>query len=100
MKNEFNPKEWLTNPVKDSEAIVSNKTAIPTITSNKNNIEDYIALIEQFGIDITNNYTNWLNIGFAIADEYGDTGREYFCRISKNHPNFNQIECNEQYTNA
>ncbi len=98
MKNEFNPKEWLTNPVKDSEAIVSNKTAIPTITSNKNNIEDYIALIEQFGIDITNNYTNWLNIGFAIADEYGDTGREYFCRISKNHPNFNQIECNEQYT--
>tara|TARA_R110001592_G_scaffold103051_3_gene290400 strand:- start:2886 stop:4655 length:1770 start_codon:yes stop_codon:yes gene_type:complete len=102
MSKEFNPKEWLINPVKDSKAIISIKTeiqnAIPTMASNKNSIENYIIAIEQSGIDITNNYTDWRNIGFAIADEYGESGRDYFCRISKNHPSFDEKECNEQYT--
>lgn len=102
MNKEFNPKEWLINPVKDSEAIIGNKTAIPhtipTMESNKNSIENYLMAIEQSGADITKNYTDWRNIGFAIADEYGESGRDYFCRISKNHPSFDEKECHEQYT--
>ncbi|WP_435415105.1 DUF3987 domain-containing protein [Polaribacter aestuariivivens] len=102
MKKEFNPKEWLTNPVSNNAEKVSNNTATHNktliISDTNNSIENYIALIEQSGIDITNNYTNWLNIGFAIADKYGESGRNYFCRISKNHPNFNPTECNKQFT--
>ena len=90
MKKEFNPKEWLTNPVSNNAEKVSNNTATHNktliISDTNNSIENYIALIEQSGIDITNNYTNWLNIGFAIADKYGESGRNYFCRISKINP--------------
>lgn len=79
--------------------IVSSNPHIP-INSDGSEIEKYILEIEAKGIDITSGYANWRNIGFAIADEYGENGREYFHRISKQHSEYDAKECDKQFTSC
>ena len=106
MNKQFKPKEWLKVSTKVNDTITSNKNAIPIAmpiainnsSIHQDKIEQYITAIEQSALDITSNYTNWRDIGFAIADEYGESGREYFHRVSKFHANYCNKECNEQYT--
>jgi len=67
---------------------------------NSDHIEAYIQEIEQMATDITGNYETWLNLGFALFEEYGEVGRDYFHRISRFHPNHNYQECDKQFTNC
>jgi hypothetical protein len=102
MNKKFQPKEWLNKTDKNVEPIKSNtaaiQKAIPSIAGNQESIKDYISMIEQSGIDITKNYADWRNIGFAIAEEYGESGRDYFHRISKFHSSYDSKDCDEQYS--
>src|SRR5690606_2645670 len=50
--------------------------------------------------DITGNYETWRNIGFALSEEYGEAGREYYHRISRFYINYNYQECDKQFTNC
>lgn len=74
MNIKFQPKDWLNKTDKIVEPIKNNtaaiQKAIPSIVGNQESIENYITLIEQSGTDITKNYADWRNIGFAIAEEY------------------------------
>lgn len=66
----------------------------------KENKEKVLKIIEQIEIeqtDIANGYENWLNIGFALHDEFGADGRELFHRISQINENYNFNECEKQY---
>jgi len=96
MSKTFKPKEWLVLPekVEQPKKVVSTKKLI---TINDNSIESYITAIEQAGIDITGNYATWRDLGFALAEEYGETGRDYFHRISKNYAGYDTKECDEQF---
>lgn len=80
------PKE-LTPPIKRSDQVT-------------NDIEAYISEIEQTATDITGNYETWRNLGFAISEEYGETGREYYHRISRFYIKYNYQECDRQYTSC
>ena len=53
--------------------------------------------IENAKIDITSSYDSWLRILFAIADQFGEKGRDYAHRISQFHPEYNYDTCNKQY---
>ena len=77
----------LTQPIKQSNQVT-------------NNIEDYISEIEKTATDITGNYETWRNLGFAISEEYGETGREYYHRISRFYANYKYQECDNQFTNC
>jgi hypothetical protein len=68
--------------------------------NSQSNIEDYILEIEQTTTDITGDYETWRNLGFAISEEYGETGRDYFHRISRFHPKYNYQECNKQFSSC
>lgn len=63
----------------------------------KNEIEYLIQQIEYRKADITGGYENWLSIGFALADGFGPSGRDYFHRISQFSEDYNFENCNEQY---
>lgn len=90
----FNPKEWLEVP---EEQPTSNNATTNVVAVADNDIETYISTIEQSGIDITGNYATWRDLGFALAEEYGETGRDYFHRISKNYVGYDSKECDEQF---
>ena len=92
----FNPKEWLEVPETQPQ-LTSNNATTNVVAVAENEIETYISAIEQSGIDITGNYATWRDLGFALAEEYGETGRDYFHRISKNYVGYDSKECDEQF---
>ena len=92
----FNPKEWLEVPEEQPQP-TSNNATINVVAVADNDIETYISAIEQSGIDITGNYATWRDLGFALAEEYGETGRDYFHRISKNYVGYDLKECDQQF---
>ena len=91
----FNPKDWLAVP-EQKEVPKKPINNYPT-TIVANDIETYINALEQSGIDITDTYEKWRDIGFAISEEYGEAGRDYYHRISRNYSGYDHKECDEQY---
>jgi len=67
---------------------------------NRTKVEELISKIQASRIDITNGYDNWLKIGFALAEEFGESGRIYFHQVSQWHPEYNNRECDEQFKNC
>ncbi|MBP0902208.1 DUF3987 domain-containing protein [Mariniflexile gromovii] len=97
MSKTFNPKDWLDVPQEQQKPAVSNKATTKFVAVANNDIESYMVAIEQSGMDITGNYGTWRDLGFALAEEYGELGREYFHRISKNYAGYDTKECDEQF---
>lgn len=91
----FNPKDWLAVPEQKEvpkKPINNNPTTVVA-----NDIESYVSALEQSGIDITDTYEKWRDIGFAVSEEYGEAGRDYYHRISRNYSGYDHKECDEQY---
>lgn len=90
IKKQFKPQDWLTDTEPKKE------TQLPK-SENPSELETYIAQLETKGIDITSNYAQWRDIGFALASELGESGRDYFHRISALYPAYKHQEAEDQY---
>lgn len=60
-------------------------------------IEKLCSVIEENKIDITGNYDFYRNIGFAIADGLGESGRKYYHRICTFYPGYTVVETDKQF---
>jgi len=96
MSKIFNPKDWL-EVSKEEPQPKSNTATTNVVAVADNDIESYISAIEQSSTDITGSYATWRDLGFALAEEYGETGRDYFHRISKNYAGYDVKECDAQF---
>ena len=96
-KKTFNPLEWMENPAQQS---INTEQAQPLSNSNESEVETIIQQIEANQIDIATAYSDWRNIGFAFADEFGESGRDYFHRISRFYPDYSASECDRQFDNC
>ena len=90
-KKQFNPEYWL-HKSKQPELQ-------PTTQSQEgtDDIEIIARRIEDARIDITDTYENWLTLGFALSDHFGESGRTIFHSLSRFHPQYNQSEADKQY---
>ena len=61
-------------------------------------IEDILKQVEERKIDLTSTYEDWRNLGFALAEGFGEAGREYFHRLSSFYPDYDPKECNDQFS--
>lgn len=86
-KKKFNPKEWETAAPPQS----------PNSLNPDNDIETITKRIESIAVDIAPNYADWRDLGFALADALGENGRNYYHRLSRFYPNYNQLETDKQY---
>jgi hypothetical protein len=91
-KKKFNPKDWETATPQSSNASNSSISL-----SSDNDIEIITKRIEASNIDIAPNYADWRDLGFALADALGESGRNYYHRLSRFYPNYNQTETDKQY---
>lgn len=58
-------------------------------TTESEKVEAIIQQIESGRIDITPGYKEgWFAIGCALANEFGELGRDYFHRVSQYHPEY------------
>ncbi|PXV62071.1 VirE-like protein [Dysgonomonas alginatilytica] len=65
-----------------------------------NDIEKLISEIQSRCIDITGSYQQWLEIGAAIASEFGESGRSYFHAVSQYSTKYNQKATDRKYTDV
>ena len=64
---------------------------------DKDNLPKLIQLIKDRGVDITGEYTNWYEVGSAIANTYGEGGRAYFHAVSANYHKYSPRETDKKY---
>lgn len=77
----FNMKNWTPLPVEQQVRIVVDR-------------------IVRSGIDLTQEYDNWVNIAFALANALGRSGEADFHRLSALHPRYKQAEAQKLYERA
>ena len=64
----------------------------------KTDFEQIISDIRTRSIDLTYHYADWRNIGFAISDKFGESGRDYFHDISSISSKYDSKALDRQYT--
>ena len=97
-KKEFNPQEWLQDNNTENTALIFESTETQSNKTNQQSeVEEIISRIEAKQLDIANAYSDWRDIGFAFATEFGEAGREYFHRISRFYSDYSASECDKQF---
>ena len=93
-KKKFIIEEWLQQPNLQQKTVTA--PSVPQ-GSTIEDIETVTTRIEATGTDITAGYENWRDLGFALSEELGESGRDYFHRISRFNPEYRQAETDSQY---
>lgn len=55
-------------------------------------------LVVRRGIDLTDGYSNWIDIGMALAN-LGEAGREFFHAVSSVYPGYDRAKADTKFTN-
>ncbi len=71
---------------------------VKTYAYRDKDIQYILDQISNHGIDITADYADWVKIGFALASEYGEQGREMFHTISQNYDRYNRAKTDKKYS--
>ena len=108
MKKQFKPQDWLhiDNSTETTSRVLNNINDNNPIMdldnshSGDSDIEQITQRIESSQTDLTTNYSDWRDIGFALADELAESGRDYFHRISRFNSDYDSTECNKQFDNC
>jgi predicted P-loop ATPase len=80
--------ETLTNPIlKDDHDYFYNSS----------NFDFFVSEIEKQKMVLVNNYEEWRNLAFAISNEFGLKGFDYFDRISSLCPKYEKHKIKDQY---
>ncbi|MDB4583446.1 PriCT-2 domain-containing protein [Draconibacterium sp.] len=94
-RKRFNPEQWLDKPKKEKPKY---QVQAPVYTNSiQQDVEIVVQRIEACRIDLTCAQEDWVKMGFAFASEFGETGRNYFHRISRFYPGYNFSECDRQF---
>ena len=108
-KKKFNISNWLPNDIPDSKPFSPSgemsegqrgQSLPPSSELSEvqiGQIEKIITRIESTHTDITSNYSDWRDIGFAFSDAFGEMGRPYFHRISRFYSGYSQSDCDKQF---
>lgn len=77
------------------ETLIKN---IPVYIHNNDDFENVLKQIVGRNIDITGgNYDDWRKIGFGIAEQFGEGGRDYFHAISQPYEKYKYKQTDDQY---
>ena len=96
-KKKFIVEELLEQPSSTQQEIHSTTSVHTPQTSVGEDIETITQRIEASCIDITSGYDNWRDLGFALSEELGEAGRDYFHRISHFNSDYDHAEADKQY---
>ena len=96
-KKTFDPAKWQSTEPK--EKITSPAESLPIgEVGGASDIETITQRIEAASVDIAPNYADWRDLGFALADALGESGRNYYHRLSRFYPSYSQSETDKQYS--
>ena len=94
--SKFDPRKWL-NIDKETKPNATPAVQAPSSGSTNDDIETITQRIEAAQLDITSGYAAWRDLGFALAEELGETGREYYQRLSRFNEEYSAKDTDDQY---
>jgi len=62
---------------------------------------DFDAIIDQIdkkGLNLCEDYSDWISICYALVSEFGEEGREHFHTLSSHSSKYNSVDCDAQFT--
>lgn len=92
----YNTEAKPLNIVKKTK-ITPRKSNQPIRKNDLEKVQTITNLIEQHQIDITTEYSDWIKIAGALYNAFGETGRDYFHRISKLHPDYKHKKADKKF---
>ena len=93
-KKIFNPSDWTeTNKTESPKPVAVSQSGSPA----ESDIETITQRIESSAVDIAPNYADWRDLGFALADDLGESGRAYYHRLSRFYKDYNPTEADKQF---
>lgn len=104
-KDVFDPMAWVSQnnantvnePVKTDAPVKNPQPAVPPCGNELDKVEAVVVELERLG-GPSDSYKDWYcRTGFALADGLGDAGREFFFRVSRLSPKFNERECEKKW---
>jgi hypothetical protein len=64
----------------------------------KTDFDAMIAAMDRKGLNLCEDYSDWIQIAYALVSEFGEGGRDYFHTLSSHSSKYNSDDCNAQYT--
>ena len=71
---------------------------IPDYVYTANDFDSIMKQIVDRGVNICEEYNDWLRAGLAISEQFGENGRHYFHEISRMSSKYRMITADKQYT--
>lgn len=101
----FDPIAWANrNNENDNEKKAAPKAPTQVVNSNADTeMEQILSVANQLierCIDITDDYNDWLKLGFSLAHQLGEDGRQIFHNLSQISSKYNPADCDKQYDNC
>lgn len=96
-KKPFIPQQWEVCADKSRLPICNKAYSGDCDNDRDNDVERIVSLCEQQGTDIAPSYEDWVRLGFALVDGYGENGRDYFMRLSSLHTGCTPEAAESQY---
>lgn len=93
-KKAFNPGEWKPKERARSEPVSSGSG------DTWERVVEIVKRIEVARADIASDYKDWLSVGFALASEFGESGRELYHRVSVFYAGYKERETDKQYSSC
>jgi len=62
---------------------------------------DFDAIIDQMdkkGLNLCEDYSDWISICYALVSEFGEEGRDHFHTLSSHSSKYNSLDCDAQFT--
>ena len=79
---------------------IYNKKEVVNTVLTGGEFDELMTKIISSGRNLADDYDTYLKIGFALADEFGESGRQYFHAISSVSNKYDAKQCDRQYTHC
>lgn len=70
---------------------------LPDFIDNSGDFEEIVQRVIKTRTNICEEYSDWLKVGFAISEKFGENGRGYFHEISSLSSKYVYARCDKQY---
>ena len=64
----------------------------------KTDFDSMIAQMDHKGLNLCEDYSDWIRICYGLVSEFGEQGREHFHTLSATSSKYNSIDCDSQFT--
>jgi predicted P-loop ATPase len=96
----FDPNAFVNESAKVYKKYLPKKKALPRKTffvHTNGNMAFMLKQIQEQSVNVLEDYHDWITAGLAFANEYGETGREYFHTVSSYSSKYDEVKTNKTY---